>query len=376
MAETKFPAAQHIMSLQAEVRAIKETDRGDTIRVVEGTASTQARDRYKTRLSAAALERAIPGYMRNPVYCFNHDWSLPIGTVEHAERRGDTIFTRAVLMDKDAGDALTDAVWARIERGVIKAQSIGWNGDWKTEGEVDKDGTFWWGKRDGSGTLDWVDTSAVTVPGNSEADDLRVARSLGLDDSQPWLDTIEPDVSLLGGLTLDAVPADAGEEVWRTVASAMCRVANAQDVDTEPALAILRECYNRLEKQWPDGIETRSITWHNDEPRIYEEGIFAASFSKAKGLIEGNRNIMRAWQKVGRVLSPVYAAEVSAVAMQTHELAAEISAIQDNVSPANTGGVKSATSLKEALIEKHNSKPNAIKDRLMEKAVKETNDNV
>ncbi len=202
---TQTTAATHIMSLPAELRAFEDTARGDRTRIVEGTCSTQSRDRHKTCISAIALERAAPGYLRNPVYCYNHQWGMPIGATEAVERRGEAMFTRARLLPADACDELTDAVWSRIENGILRGQSVGWNGDWRTAGAVDKRGVFWWGKEDGSGDLDWVDVSVVSIPSNTDTDDLRIARSLGMDDTQPWLDAPEPQERAWGGLSADAI---------------------------------------------------------------------------------------------------------------------------------------------------------------------------
>jgi len=141
---TQAAAAMRMMSFPAELRAFEDTERGEKARIVEGTASTQRRDRHKTCISVIALERAAPGYMRNPIYCYNHAWQMPIGATQVAERRGETMFTRARIMGADACDELADAAWTRITNGVLRGQSIGWNGDPRTAGAVDKRGVFWW----------------------------------------------------------------------------------------------------------------------------------------------------------------------------------------------------------------------------------------
>jgi hypothetical protein len=141
---------------------------------------------------------------------------------------------------------------------------------------------------------------------------------------------------LLGDLAGQDISPEAGEEVWRKVASAACRVSHEKaDVDLTATKAFLRECYVRLEKAWPSeldepGAHNRAIPWQHKEPSIFEEGIFAAGFSKVKGLIEGNRNIVRKWIANGRVLSPEYVADFGQVASTVQELAAEITALQSN----------------------------------------------
>lgn len=454
--------AQHIMSLDSEVVAATTVERGETLRIVEGTASTQARDRYQTRISVVALERAIPNYLKNPVYCYNHNWEMPIGIVTLAERRGDNIFTRAELMGADAGDELTDKVWSRIERGIVKSQSIGWNGSWEKDGGFDRKGQFWWGKPDGSGNLDWVDTSAVTIPGNCEADDLRVARSLSLDVSQPWLtmkqcrgwgdmtdsevrsgiekalkgDTPvsaseDNDPELMGGgpvamdndwwvqelyedhaivrnyktnktfsvpytvadrkvslgemtevkqtwtevrgmgylegINPEEITPENADLIWRKVASAACRMANAAAADTAQEKIILRECYKRLDKTFPYSLNSenttlRSVDWSEDEPQIFEENIFLASLRKIAGLVEGNRNIVKAWAKAERVLSPTYAAEVASVETHVHDIVEEIRKLQE---PENPAGAQSGTSLRDALLRNAAQKKPTLKELLL-----------
>jgi hypothetical protein len=141
---------------------------------------------------------------------------------------------------------------------------------------------------------------------------------------------------LLGELPTQEIGPEAGEVVWRMVASAACRVANDKSgADLAGTKTFLRECYVRMGKEWPaeldaDAAHIRDIPWQHDEQYLFEEGIFADGFRRASGLIEGNRNIVRKWQATGRMLSPEYVAEVGQVANHAQELAAEIIALQSN----------------------------------------------
>lgn len=165
------------------VRAVRD-DANPERREIVGTATTDSLDRYNTRIHPAAIERAIPGFMANPVMLYQHDTDQSIGTWETLERAGDSIVARGVLLPESAHDELADFVWTRIEHGVVRSLSIGFDADFQRDGAKDKDGTYWWGKPDGSGTIDLMDLSVVVIPGNKDATDLAVSR--GFDGSRPW----------------------------------------------------------------------------------------------------------------------------------------------------------------------------------------------
>jgi HK97 family phage prohead protease len=175
--------------LDYQLRAEQQADGG--ARQVSGTASTDTEDSYRERIHPAALERAIPEFMRNPVMLWQHDTSKPIGVWESVQRDGNAIRVSGWIMPEEDADDLADFAWKRIARGVVKSLSIGFNGDPHTCGAKDKDGTFWWGKPDGSGDIELKEVSVVTLPANPDTTDLSVMRTLGFDTSRPWELTTE-----------------------------------------------------------------------------------------------------------------------------------------------------------------------------------------
>lgn len=181
-----------LYAMPTEFKALDETQGGEPLRVIEGIASTPAVDRYSERIHMDALERSIPTFLANAQMPYAHDAMWPIGTWTAAERRGDSMWVRGELFPAEDQDELVERVWLRIKRRAIKTLSIGFNADWQQDGAKDDSGNYWWGKPDGTGQLDWVETSPVPIPANPEAV-ITVARGLGLDYTQPWLQEVVPD---------------------------------------------------------------------------------------------------------------------------------------------------------------------------------------
>jgi HK97 family phage prohead protease len=152
-------------------------------RPVIGTASSDALDSYRERIHVASLERAIPEFMANPVMLWQHDPDQPIGTWHEVGRENDAIVARGEIMPAEDEDQLADFVYKRVKRRVVKGLSIGFSADYQKDGAKDKDGTFWWGKPDGTGNLTLREISIVTLPANPDAVDLTVLR---FDTSRPW----------------------------------------------------------------------------------------------------------------------------------------------------------------------------------------------
>ena len=246
-------------------RALDETEGGAPLRVIEGVASTPAVDRYQERIHMDALERSIPTFLANAQMPYAHDAMWPIGQWTHAERQGDAMFVRGEIMPAEDEDELVERVWTRINRGLIKTLSIGFNADWRADGAKDDTGHFVWGKPDGSGMVDWVETSPVPIAANPEAV-MAIARGLGVDYEQPWMDA-------------EDAPAEQ---------------------PTEPPS---------------------------------EDERFLTDLTRAKGALEANRNITRAWRKAGRVLSPAYSEDVYEALYHLRGIAEDIEALQPDAEP-------------------------------------------
>jgi phage head maturation protease len=313
-------------------------------RIVEGTASTDMLDRDQERVNIHALAKSWAASSKdgaNPRYLRNHDVDLLLGKVVDVQVAGNRLVTRSALLP-EGEIGYVDEAYKLIQFGALESQSIGFNPmtDWKDAGEKDKDGTWWWGKQDGSGALDWMELSAVTIPANRQAYDLSVAKGLGLTTERPWADADAAVIALapedhpwdvagaqkrvqawaggdeakhrqahLGGadglLVCDVIDGEL-QAVWRACAATATRIANAPVA----AFTALKALYARFGKQWPTGLEpgcnTKSVTWHKHEDRIYEEVRFESSLTIGKQSWAGAGNIVRHWAGEGRVLSPVY----------------------------------------------------------------------
>ncbi len=213
------PARMRYARLDYQVRASADAD-NEAERRVTGTASTATRDSYRERIHPASLERAIPEFMRNPAMLWQHDPKQPIGMWEDVRRDGEAIVADGWVMPEEDKDDLADFAWKRIKRGVVRGLSIGFNADYSKDGAKDKDGTFWWGKPDGTGDLELKEISIVTLPANPDAVDLTVMRSMGFDVSAPW-DTSTLVFPAWGSISAEqierAILADSQEPtVWVT----------------------------------------------------------------------------------------------------------------------------------------------------------------
>jgi hypothetical protein len=128
--------------------------------------------------------------MRNPVMLWQHDPERTIGVWTDARVDGPGVNARVIVRGRllPPGDELADFAWRRIEAGAVRSLSIGFRADANAT-ERDKAGVLWWGRQDGSGDLEWMETSLVSLPANPAATDvavLRAARSDNCEDSSLW----------------------------------------------------------------------------------------------------------------------------------------------------------------------------------------------
>lgn len=170
------PPYERILALPTELKTL--TDGGG--RCIEGMASTDAVDYAKEIVRPEAIADGLDTYMKYPILSYLHDWKQPIGKVEKAEVKDNGLWIRGRLLDP--GDPLADAVWRRVEQGVIAALSIGFQGQkayGKGAGHHDKDlGAWVWDKV-------LLREIALTPLGANPEANFQVAKSLGLDLALP-----------------------------------------------------------------------------------------------------------------------------------------------------------------------------------------------
>lgn len=146
---------------------IKSID--DEQRILEGFTSTPTPDRSGDSLDPKGASFNLPLPL-----LWQHRTDQPIGKVLSAKVDGDGIWVKAQI-DKTTGLPFIEEAWALIKAGLVGGLSVGWKPlELPT---ISKDGrvaTF-------SKWL-WAETSAVTVPANSEAS---IALIKSLDTSAP-----------------------------------------------------------------------------------------------------------------------------------------------------------------------------------------------
>jgi len=348
-----------VHTMPAEVKATSDGRGG--ARIVEGTATSSQLDRQGEHVHIAAIERAMPDYMRNPIMCYAHDWYMPVGKWTEYGVADGKLRLKGELMPP--GDEFADQVWRRIEGGFVKGISVGFNpvGSIEKSGGEDDAENWWWGGPDGDMPIDVLEYSLVPIPANTDAQDLQVAKGLGLDASQPWKQkgavafanlTLGPEDHVWdsnaaekrlrkladGDMTLyrsahlwhDADNADDysayhlpiadvvdGEvvAVWRGCAAAAIALAggrggvNIPSGDLASVKSTLRRYYGAFSKQWPDELSeaisfVKQVNWQAGEQDIAEEARCLENLSVATGRWEGVANIARHWESNGRVLSP------------------------------------------------------------------------
>jgi len=103
---------------------------------------------------------------------------------------------------------------------------------------------------------------------------------------------------------------------WRMVASRMGILMGAReginipDAIRKPAYDELARCYAKWDKpvpefkgDWPESY--KDVTWHNDEPDLFEEDRAVEDLKRLTGALESVRNISRHWVKEGGAPSAV-----------------------------------------------------------------------
>lgn len=345
-----MPSLQHIKFCPF---ALEDADEGRF--EIAGMASTNALDRDREVIEPAFWPAAIPGYLQNGIITWQHDFETPIGVALTAEARSHGVFLHARI--SQATEKSRNA-WALIADKVVKTFSVGFAGSYdKDHGFYSKDEDAWhWTSGE------WWETGVVTIPSNREAifdrvkagggtigsyhgegatsfGDLPLADAGvawngpgaakrvmewagGSDDLNwskyrkafAWYDANAMQKRESYKLPFADVIDDQLVAVWRGVAAAMGALLGARqevdipEEDRKAAYNHMARYYEKFGKKtpefkgaWPDNY--RAVTWHNDEPAIYEEANVRECLQTAKSRLVGVANMTAHWRKEGGVPS-------------------------------------------------------------------------
>lgn len=301
MRRDAMPAYSRIYAMDAHLKSF-----GDPVeRNIQGTASTPALDRQREIVRPEAMLEGLSEFLSNPLMSWNHEWWEPIGTWPEAEVTSEGLSVRGRLMKE--GDPQTDKAWRRIDEGVVKTLSIGFNPRGDKPGHVDKDsGVYVWD------CIQLMEIAVTPLPANPEAT-FSLAKSLGL--------STEPPVPLFRPLPLADVDwepveaakrlREAGHEdapefadfidgqivaVWRGVQAAMAAAKGLRGNPDTTVRAMLGTYYEQRGEAIDD-----AVTPH--EKAAFEEAQFTTNITDARGRAISAANIIRHWSKEGRVLS-------------------------------------------------------------------------
>ena len=142
----------------------KRDEKGNEYLEIEGYASTKDRDRGGDVVEPQAFEKAIKGYMTNPIVLLQHKHDKPIGVVTDAKVDNNGLYIKANITEN------TDNVMSAIRNGVLRTFSIGY---WLKEGDYEVNEFI-----DDNGVADYTTTiknlelyeiSVVSVPMNAYA---------------------------------------------------------------------------------------------------------------------------------------------------------------------------------------------------------------
>lgn len=142
----------------------KRDEKGNEYLEIEGYASTKDRDRGGDIVEPQAFEKAIKGYMTNPIVLLQHKHDKPIGVVTDAKVDNNGLYIKANITEN------TDNVMSAIRNGVLRTFSIGY---WLKEGDYEVNEFI-----DDNGIADYTTTiknlelyeiSVVSVPMNAYA---------------------------------------------------------------------------------------------------------------------------------------------------------------------------------------------------------------
>lgn len=90
---------------------------------MRGYASTGTADLSDESVPPSAFEKYEYRYRNNPVYCFQHDWYMPIGKVNDFHRDDKGLYFDEIVLTPTP--VVKDFIWPLVEDGVLRQQSIG-----------------------------------------------------------------------------------------------------------------------------------------------------------------------------------------------------------------------------------------------------------
>lgn len=129
-------------------------------RMIEGYFTTVDVDRSRDIVKPSALAGAISTFMKNPILCFNHDWSEGIGRIMSIQLDEYGCKVQAKIAE---GTPMADKVWTLINQGVYNAFSFAFRVLGRESGGSDEDPI------DVITNLDLLEVSVVTIPCNANA---------------------------------------------------------------------------------------------------------------------------------------------------------------------------------------------------------------
>ena len=119
-----------------EFNDVKLKDSPNGAMQMSGYASTAAPDLVNDIIPPSAFSKYIDKYRRNPVYCYNHDHSMPIGKVAQIDITDQGLYLKDITLTPIP--VVREMLWPLIKDGVLKQQSIGFltlDGKWVGDGE-------------------------------------------------------------------------------------------------------------------------------------------------------------------------------------------------------------------------------------------------
>jgi len=329
---------------------------------IAGLGSTEERDRDGEYIHVGFFDASIPAFLKNPQMPWNHQYGYSQGKWLAVEPRPGVgyWFEGEVI---DWGTDRSRENFGQVEEGVVKMLSVGFDGEYTEEcGDRDVAGDWHWRVR---GEL--IECSPCNVPSNrgssfavaksmglwipehvaarllakgaSGAKDLPLAEESmawdasaagkrmvdlcgGMDDmdwarygkGHFWSD---PDaLDQVGGYKLPFADVVDGDmvAVWRGVAAGMVALMGGRaplaipEADRRPVYDGMVGYYERFDKtppefkgDWPESL--KAITWHNDEPDLFEEEEALDYLGRISGGVEWLRNRAEHWRKEGRAPS-------------------------------------------------------------------------
>jgi len=144
-----------VKSILVENLVCKQVDLSE--RRIEGFASTPVEDRGGDIVEVSAFLGTIEKFQRNPIMLFMHNMSQPIGVWDTFELKKEGLWVSGKLI---SGIPEADKAWTLIEKGVLRALSIGF---------IEVDGLRADDEKYHIRDLELLEISVVSIPMNQDA---------------------------------------------------------------------------------------------------------------------------------------------------------------------------------------------------------------